>query len=200
MQTGKFFYHIHKTGNRYDNLWVPGNTFRVGNAERNEFIKYYDTTRIGVHFENGPTIPMCEATEKFLKLPIETQREIFPIYLQQAKKAIKDMGTYIREAIFEEIRKEEFLSLPSRMKGIWVCDEKDISYWLDKLHAGDKDIFKVSLTGAMHRANPENLISDSFEHQMLREYARRYWNANDIESAQVHEILFQGEVFVHEQL
>jgi hypothetical protein len=201
MQTNnEIFYHIHKTSGKHDKLWMPGESFKVGNDGRNTFIEYFDTARIGVHYENGPTIPMSEAIRTFRELPIETQREHFPTYLQQAAKAIKEMGTFIRETIFEEIRREEFSSLPSRMKGIWVCEEKDIPYWSDKLHSGDRSIFKVSLTGIMHRANPENLVSDSIEHNLLREHARRYWEANDLENAPVHEMLFVGDVCVHERL
>jgi hypothetical protein len=64
----------------------------------------------------------------FLKLPFERQRELFPICLEQAAKAIKDMGTFIRETIFDEIRRNDFPTLPSRMQCIWVCEEKDIPY------------------------------------------------------------------------
>jgi Protein of unknown function (DUF2441) len=200
MVTSDNFYHIHKAGT-YDHLWVPGNTFTVDGKERNEFIRYYDTVRIGVQIEDGgPIIPMKEATEKFLALSAEIQQKIYPIYFQFAHKAIKEMGTYIREVIFEEIRKQEFPRLPSRMKAIWVCEEKDVQYWLPWLHSGEKAIYRVSLNGVMHRGNPENLISDSVEHQLLRELARKYWIANDLDKAPAHEILFQGEVTVHEKL
>lgn len=194
------FYHIHTIGGGYDSLWAPGNEFKVGNTKRNKFIEYFDTARIGVEFEKGRTVPMSSAINKFLNLPIETQREQFPICLQQAAKAIKEMGTFIRETIFEEIRRNEFPTLPSRMQCIWVCEEEDIQYWSDKLHAGEKAIFKISLTGVMHRANPENLVSDSIEHNLLREHARQYWKANDLENTPAHEVLFEGDVFVHKRL
>lgn len=195
------FYHIHPIGGKHDALWMPGNNFSVGNnLEKNEFLKYFNTARIGIHYEDGFTIPMSAAIRDFLKLPIDIQHKNYQTCLQQAAKAIKEMGTYIRESIFEEVRVTEFPSHPSRMKCIWVCEEKDIQYWLDKLHAGEKKIFKVSLIGQMHRANPENLISDSVEHDLLRKHARMYWKADDLDNSSVHEVLFIGNISVREEI
>jgi hypothetical protein len=192
--------HIHRTGHGSDHLWIPGQTFNVGGTERNEFIKYYDTARIGLDFGGSGVIPMNEAINKYRQLPDEVQKQYLPECLQIAGKAIREMATYIREAIFEEVRQAEYPLLPSRMKGAWVCEEKDIQYWLGILHSGNKKIFRVSLAGILHCANPENLVSDTIGHNELREYARRYWKADDIDQCSVSEILFEGSLTVLEQI
>jgi len=146
------FYHIHATGNRYDNLWFPGSTFNVGRNGRNEFIEYYDTATIGVHLGDNETIPMSAAIRYFRKKQNNELLQNCQVLLEQAEKAIKEMGSYIREIIFEEIRQNEFPEHPSRMRSIWVCDESDISYWFDKVHSRKKTIYRVKLTGNIHRA------------------------------------------------
>jgi hypothetical protein len=57
-----------------------------------------------------------------------------------------------------------------------------------------------ALTGIIHHANPENLVNDSIEHNLLRNYARHYWMADDLKAAPVQEVLFVGDVLVQECL
>ena len=192
----KLFYHVHKIGGQSDHCWRVGSTFSIGKDTRNDFIKYYDNATIGVHSTDGKTIPMSAAIRNFSNMPHDLQQKNYATFLQLAGKAIKEMGTYIREVIFEEVRKKEFSQLPSRMNCIWLSEAKDVSYWWPRVHSGNKAIFKVSATGFLHRANPSHLISDSIAHNKLRSFAKKYWMGEGVNNKSEEELLFEGTITV----
>lgn len=192
-------YHIHTLGTPHDALWTPDSAFIVKQGERNHFLQYYDTATIGIHLPDSPTMPISRAIRMFEAMPEEDWHRNCRILLQQAGKAVKEMGTYIREIIFEEIRRNEFPDLPSRVNCVWLCDASGISYWWPRMHSGKKVILEAHVVGTLHRANPDFLVSDSISHDELRALARKYWGGENVRNQSNEELLFYGEVRVLHQ-
>lgn len=192
-------YHIHKLGTPYDSLWTPGSTFVVEQDKRNLFLRHYDSMTIGVHSSDSRTIPISAAIRGFKEMPEDLWHQNCRVLLDQAAKAVKELGTYIREIIFEEIRSAEFPDHPSRMSCVWLCDAAGIPYWWEHTHSGSKVIFEVHATGICHRANQDFLVSDSISHDELRNKARRYWRGENVRGQPEEELLFCGEVRVLRQ-
>lgn len=196
MNNHSVLYHIHTFGTPHDARWATGSTFINRQGERNLFLQYYDTATIGIRVSNGPTIPISHAVKQLKNTPDDQWHQHCRLLLEQAGKAVKEMGTYIREVIFEEIRRDEFPDLPSRMSGIWFCDAAGIAYWWPRMHSGKKAIFETSVTGTLHRANQDFLVNDSIGHNELRDLARRYWSGENVRNRPEEELLFCGEVRV----
>lgn len=199
MSNESLLYHIHTLGTPYDPLWKPGSTFTVKQGERNHFLRYCDTATIGIHHPNGPTIPISQAINKYQEAPEKLWHQHCRTLLQQAGKAVKEMGMYIREVIFEEIRRNQFSDLPSRLSCIWLCDAAGITHWWPRLRSDNKIILKTRVVGTFHRANPAFLIADSIGHDELRSLARKYWSGETVRNEPSEELLFCGQIHVLHQ-
>lgn len=194
----KIFYHIHVLGKGYDELWREGSQFIIGD-KKNFFLDYYDNAKIGVHFVEGATIPLLHLYNALDEFKPQLREQVKNTWIPQAAKTIKEMGKYIREVIFEEIRVNEFPELPSRFRCIWLAEKKDIKMWLEKIHAGDNEIFKVSVSGKIHIANEKFLAWDTLSHNELRQKAREYWRGKELDDDSLKEILFEGDVTLVEK-
>ena len=111
-----------------------------------------------------------------------------------AYTVIKEQGMFIRETIFEEVRKSYFPHLPSRKTCIWVFEKEAVEYWWNALEGQQKLIFELQLTGSMHRADQKHLINDTLDHDTLRSLAFQYWTGAEGEKSIEEEILFEGVI------
>ena len=191
----KTYYHIHVLGKKCDSLWREGSQFEVG-KDRNHFLDYYEDAKIGVHFNEGKTISLLEIYSWLDKFDAEARKSVEKEWMEQAAKAIKEMGKYIREVIFEEVRASEFPNRPSRKTCIWLTEKEHIKSWLKVVHSGKREVFEVSVTGNIHVANEKYLGWDTLSHKELRDDAKKYWIGEDNESASLKEILFEGNMTV----
>lgn len=165
------FYHIYREVSwNHSPMWKLGKTYFIG-KEENPFIKYYDN--VDCQYVHGDIQSMTEAIQ----------------YYQR----------YTREQIFEEVRREFFPNLPSRLRCLWVIkDDIDIlKYWWE-LFGKSGLIMKVSLTGKIHTGSEEYLRISGKNFDFLRQQAFKYWagtaGLNEIEQ----EAIFEGFVRVIE--
>lgn len=208
----QIFYHVHALGKKCDLLWHEGSQFDVGN-DLNYFHEYYETSKIGINFFErlnypdidvdfapGETIPILKAYMVLSKLQPTLQQEASKTWLEQSRKALIEMCQYKREVIFEEVRISKFSDRPSRKTCIWLTDEKNIQNWLQRTHAGTKEVYKLSVSGNIHVADEKYLIADTLSNKEFRFNAEKYWSGKDIKHIELKEILFEGRVNILEKV
>ena len=192
------FYHIHRP-NTFTYLWRVGATINIFKKEPNSWNKFYDTYSISTDITNGNGRSyLLAAIKNFIRQPPDFKQQHYEEYIQLAKTAIEEQGIFIRETIFEEVRSAYFPELPSRKSCIWLMKDNAIQYWWNTL-GGDKKIFKVVVTGTLHRTDQKPLINDTVSHDKLRALAFEYWTGADGRNPIEEELLFEGIVQVTEE-
>ena len=118
--------------------------------------------------------------------PSDTLMEILPMMRTQM--------TLIRELIFEEIRKEHFSEKLSRYKGLHVIPaaKESLSFWLAQLKTPNAKIYKLELTGKLHRAAYKLLNVSSVPPEYIKYNAYQYWLGNENNEDSNDECLFEG--------
>ena len=102
------------------------------------------------------------------------------------------------EKIFEEIRQNEFIKLPSRYTCIYLADKDNIELWhkkaLEQLKQTEFPIYEFKATGQIHYADAEWLEVDIVSDDEYRNVARKYWDGQICPTAKedLREILFSG--------
>lgn len=195
MQTkNEVFYHIHRTG-PHSAIWKVGSRINWVRKNRNIFNSFFDTHHFVTDNTNGNgSKHFLSAIECFRQQPVEFKQAQFNYYMEMAYTVIKEQGMFIRETIFEEVRKSYFPHLPSRKTCIWVFEKEAVEYWWNALEGQQKLIFELQLTGSMHRADQKHLINDTLDHDTLRSLAFQYWTGAEGEKSIEEEILFEGVI------
>lgn len=188
------YYHIHRIG-PHSSIWQVGNRINWVRKTPNIFNSFYDTHKVITDNTNGNgTKHFLSAMDCFRQQPPEFQQAMAFNYLDMAYTVIKEQGTFIRETIFEEVRKSYFPQLPSRKTCIWVCDKNAVEYWWNSLQSEGNYIFELNLTGSMHHADQHHLIHDTVDHDTLRSSAFQYWTGIEDSKSIETEILFEGVI------
>lgn len=164
------FYHIQRN-NHSKREWKVGDSLFVG-SEKNDFIRFYD-------------IKALHLTES----DFDTIRNGLFHYMR-----------FTRETIFEEIRQTFFPGYPSRQRCIWVVPDckESLDYWRKEL--GNGKLFKLELTGKIHRANQEFLNLNNKPLNDMRQRAFKYWSGTSGQNKAEEECLFEGFVNVLEEI
>ena len=191
------YFHIHRIGD-YTPLWNVGNRINWVQKRNNLFFDYY--SKNGLFYTDGTnSIPFRQAIERFQRESPEYKQAQFERLINAAGEVVKAQSMFIREIIFEEVRKNYFPQLPSRLSGIWVCNKDAVEFWWKTLNAKNQKILKLRLTGTIHVADEKHLIADTFKHDDLRAKAFEYWTGSDNHTEIGQEILFEGIIDVIEE-
>ena len=187
----KKFFHIHR-GNKFSKCWTVGNTLTFEQPYKNTFISYYDDFCMQIAVE-GASYPVMEAIEIIKRQELYSDADYAKQLLEQMSILAKEFALYMREDIFEEVRKAHFPELPSRKSCIWVCEEAALNYWDDILE-GEAQIFEVAVTGKIHRADQRHLSAKLLPGSVIWQNAVNYWNGADGSNSVEEEIIAEGEV------
>lgn len=97
----------------------------------------------------------------------------------------------VRELIFEEVRQKYFPQQISRYKAAQVisAEKESLSFWLPKLSVPGAKIYKLELTGKLHRGNQELLQTSTLSAQNMKHFAYHYWLGNNNSK---DECIFEG--------
>lgn len=188
--------------------WQKNNTYFIGK----NYAKRYDdlmSRGFSIPTVGGDQIPInaiLEGMGQFLsantKAPFmpesyhfnssDTLLEVLPL--------VRSQLTLIRELIFEEVRKEYFPGKLSRYQGLQVIPAKkeSLAFWLPQLKTANAKIYKIELTGKLHRAPYTTLDVNSVPPNYIRYNAYQYWLGNENKEADNDECLFEGLVKVLE--
>ncbi|MFZ5968398.1 MAG: DUF2441 domain-containing protein [Bacillota bacterium] len=185
------FFHIHRIG-EWSTRWNVNSIIYWGQKEINNFNRFYDMNGLITNLTNGNgNMYGRSALQNFLLQPQSFQEVNYNNMLKIALQIVKEQSIYIRETIFEEVRMNYFPQLPSRKTCIWVCEKESIPYWWNII-GGQKKIFKLQLTGVLHKADQKYLINDTLPHNEIRAHAFNYWTGADGSNSIEEELLFEG--------
>ncbi|WP_027626267.1 DUF2441 domain-containing protein [Clostridium lundense] len=191
----EIYYHIHRI-DQWQGEWKANSVIYWGQKELNNFNKFYNNHGFTTNLTNGMGyLYGRKALRNFLKQPESFQIQNYREIIQQALIIIKEQCIFTRETIFEEVRGNYFPSLPSRKTCLWVCTKDSLPYWWSALN-GTKKIFKLELTGIMHKADEKYLICDTLSHDEIRANAFNYWTGSDGLNPKKEELLFEGVIKV----
>ncbi len=186
------YWHIHK----YEKNGLP--FFKIGDTVNvfpgnNKFWSFYKNMQFDFFVEPGHSKLPASYAQYCLE-----RNQIDPNGFPYIANAIKEAGMFLRELIFEEIRKSEFPNAPSRRNCIWLTEENNLKFWTDWLKNDFENICYVQFqcSGNFHIGNQTFLNSDidNYDHYVLM--ARSYWSSKDIELRSNNEIIFTGDVTV----
>jgi hypothetical protein len=121
--------------------------------------------------------------------------------LAMAKDALTEYLNWIRETVFEEIRKEHFPHLPSRQRCLWLVphDSQAARYWFQRLEQKGR-LLEVRATGKLFRANEAYLRAATTKLNAVRGDAFRYWAGGSGIDGHADELLFEGFVDVEREV
>jgi hypothetical protein len=194
------FYHIHKClGKQYEHLWRVGSEINFTKKQINNFNTFYDNYYPTICIDET-SYSIMDALNLIQKNKLYSSVENTKIILEKLETITKQQAIYIRESIFEEIRADHFTDLPSRKSCIWVCEEHALEYWKELLLEANCKIFKVNLTGVIHKADQKHLKADVLPCELIRKNAFNYWTGSDSKNISEVEILFEGLVKIVEEI
>ena len=151
----KEYYHVHRQQNNpHSSRWNVGSTISFGDEE-NLFNTLFNSL-----FAEPRIISIVDAFS-------------FRVQdcLEQAKNVVQEYALYVREEIFEEVRKNKFPNRPSRKTGIWVCEENQVNGWLHAIgneFQNNDRVFKVLLSGEIHKADEKWVRMDGSLHPFCK--------------------------------
>ena len=195
---GATFYHFHKSGN-YDDLWRVGNEITFDGKSFNKYYAYY--------FDYKPTFVLYNQINPLQTLPnfvkdLQESAKSLDFNIRELinlpaklSEIITNLTVWIREEIFEDVRKSQFSIRPSRKTCLFVCDELKVDDWKSLLAASNVDmtLFRLSLTGTIFRANERYVHLDEYGTEFFRKNAGRYWQGVQGNDNDGEEILFHGK-------
>lgn len=180
-------YHI----SRQDH-WKVGDILTAG-VEDNEFwsiCKDYNRT-FKVDGREMTVFEMINNVETF-----EVSQQNIRFLYMVIKRISKEYAFYVREQIFEAVRREYFPQLPSRQKCLWVCEEDQISFWADsKTDKEPRRLLTLELTGDLFCGDDYWLDADTFSSLTYTDRAHHYW-AGELSDDPHKEFLFTGTAVV----
>lgn len=146
-------YHF-RANDPFDQNWVVGNRFSVGNKFRNSLC--CDVKPIDKNLSR-----------------IEQKIEYY--------KLLKDCETMfnIRETMLELFRSTKYPDLISRMNCVYFCDEQSILYWAN-MFPQNYELYKVIISGELFKSCPKFFadIERGATFEKIEKIADGYWNPN----------------------
>ncbi len=192
------YYHINRlvSWSPYDQLNV-GEQVDVGGAS-NPFFRLFETQRVSytVTGDDGndmevPGIAFLSAAREGIITPGDLAAT--------ADEVSRHFMKYVRELIWEDVRRKEFPHLPSRQRCMWLIPNLDgVKFWLRRMGVEQRfQVLKVQIQGRVHKASESYLLTDSEPMEETIQKARQYW-LGVVEQTETEEIIFEGRMRVVE--
>ena len=201
------FFHIHKHNSP---KWFEGARLGFG-LEPNNAWRAFEAARRGITNPKSNeiyTVDMValKALEFYRKQKPKDPRLSFYHYdpvvsLAETLDSLFLATRMVRELIFEDVRRQMYTALPSRMSCIWLIpeDPRAVRFWLDSMRGDYKRVFRVNATGELHRATQQIVMGDTISMNEWRKRATDYWNGARAESHD-DELLLSGDIEVLEEV
>lgn len=186
----KIMYHISR-----ENNWNIGDVLIAGEQE-NQFWRickdYSKTVKV-----NGKEMSIFQMIDQVSNFEV-TQNNITFLY-KNLKDISKETAFYIREQIFEDVRRRYYPTLPSRQKCLWVCEADQLPYWKTMKENCQRSLLTLELHGEIFCGDDHWLTADTFSSIVYSERAKHYWDSKMSNSPR-KEFLFYGKAIVKEIL
>ena len=143
---------------------------------------------------NGQKMPLFEMFTRCESFDV-TENNINFLY-SHLKGISTEVAFYIREQVFEDVRKEKFNSLPSRHKCIWLTDDENLAYW-KTMSEERRALLTLELNGDIFCGDDNWLTANTLSSVEYEQRALHYWNG-EFSIAPRKEYLFYGQAIVKE--
>jgi hypothetical protein len=193
------YYHINRTTH-----WSPFPKWNVGDVidiggVSNPYFQFFEEQKKTYTITTPDHVTHNIPGKHFLNL-VQKGEVNCPDIAGIAADLTQHFVSYVRELIWEDVRKSEFPHLPSRQRCIWLAaDHQGVKYWLQNLGLDGQEfqIAKVKVQGRIHIASNEHLLCDSEPMLESLKRARQYWLGIHDDPAS-REILFEGRLEILE--
>jgi len=190
----KIMYHFHRN-DKYKNIWYEGNYINVNNQFNTYFTSLLKNFDLSVDTTDGDRVSFDRIIKFYLEEK-EIDKETVKRILEEARGLIKNSVLFKRELALEEYRKEKCPYQISRKHCIWVCEEKQLSFWEDQLKNNELSLYMLSLTGRIFKTSDYFLPDNNLTYYENYLSAKDYWfpKFETKEQEEKVEYLFQGKV------
>ena len=118
-------------------------------------------------------------------------------------KALSESDFILRELAAEEVRKEKYKDYPSRLKCMFLSENKNIvldnlKIFYQKGYGTHFQAIAVKLEGKLFYARSKGLQRNGLSYCEYLKIADEYWNQDQNSTDEVKEILFEGKAEVIE--
>lgn len=120
-------------------------------------------------------------------------------------KALLEADFVLRELSAEEVRKEKFAELPSRLRCMFLSETKEETLKnFNEMQKSNKDkhfqAVAVKLNGNIFYAKENGLARNGLSFEENKKVAEKYWSQNQKSTETTKEILFEGQAEIVEIL
>ena len=120
--------------------------------------------------------------------------------LNSADNIISEYQILLREIVYEEIRRDYFNNLPSRTSCIWLCKERHLKFWQERLKGNNYKIFMIKVFGETFKTNNNMIVAPSESYEKMKEMAKKYWGYKEKIEKEDDEYLYVGKIQVIKEL
>ncbi len=202
----KLMYHFHKPKIKPEE-WKVDNEIIIDNNYNSPLVYnsvYKNGTGLWINddkFESAVFISeemVQKGTDEYMLSLIENREE----YLKRVKQVreflgeicgiLRDLSIANREMGLEDYRIKHHPEYLSRFHSLWVCEKEQLEYW-EKMLNKECELYELSLTGTILRANAAYLPNFGFSRERAESVSEKYWNIPQIRDKSKDEFLFQGK-------
>lgn len=192
------YFHINRPA-----PWAPqqhltaGLKFDVGGSS-NPYFGFFETQQKQFLFKQADGKDVVVPAIRGLRALASGQSSV-PNPAEAGREIAEHFVSYVRELIWEDVRKREFPHLPSRQRCIWLVPTiEGARYWIRRTGiAGNFQVLRVRGQGRIHRASEAFLLGDSEPMRETIRKARQYW-LGIVEDPSTEEVIFEGRITVLE--
>ena len=184
--SGITMYHISR-----DSHWKQGDLICSGEKDNPFWTKCKDySPKMSV---NGRVMSLFEMFDE--QINIDATKDNVDHLYNNLKTVSKECAFYIREQVFEDVRKTSYPQLPSRQTSLWVAEIDQIDYWKGIVTSGPRFLLCLELDGFLFCSDDYWLSADTFSSVEYEKRAKHYWAADMSENPR-KEFLFSGKAVV----
>ena len=190
------YYHVNRLAgwSRYS-LLDEGIVLNVG-GESNPYFRFFEKYRktYPVTQNDGSELQVLGVRYLHAVRSGEVNSTDFP---NVAHDLAQHLVTFLRELIWEDVRRREFPHLPSRQRCMWLIPTLDgVRFWIARMGVTeDFRVLRLRVQGRIHTASETHLLGDSVSLEEAIRLARQYW-LGIVEDPVSQEVIFEGRVEV----
>lgn len=183
-ECGKLLFHISRK-----NDWEIGNEIVTG-GDSNEFWRRCREYSPQIELNDGVVVSFWDIMKMFRTSRIEASQEVVDFLYEQLSKISTKYAFYVREQVFETVRKECFPLLPSRKKCLWLTDKENLGFWATIDDNTQRSLLELEVYGEVFCADEHWLAANTFSSHEYEDRAKHYWKGEMSEKPRLEYLLY----------
>ena len=162
-------------GKEYNPFWIACIDYNPKTALNGEQMSFFEL------FERCTDIEPTEDNVKHLYTNLKT--------------ISKECAFYIREQVFEDVRKMYYPDKPSRQTCLWVSEADQLPYWKTMASNIERTVLTLELNGVLFRGDDYWLKADTLSSIEYAKRAHHYWSGEMSDNPHI-EYIFHGNATI----